>query len=765
MGLVRGAFRTTRRVTRTTYRAGRSVARGRVPSVGVGLRIPGGVGVRVGTRGVSIRTPIARQSIGLSGFRTTLGVPGVAHITVNPTRPSLTAGVGPLRATLARSPGFSVASRFVSVGITTKPLLWARVGPIRVKVPGQVQRSGGRTWHEEVDEQWKAFYQRRPPSVSEQLHYIIQQMEMAPIDAALSVLAVPTPAALQRPLLDPETIAAHRKSLRKNAVKSVGFLARRQRKAATRAALAEHEEWVRDEQAALDGEHARLSALIAEAHALFRRGDPAAVYIVANAMLSAGGANGSLVSLVDGVAKIVVFAPPLEDVHPCKPSYSTGGSPTVSKRTKPERLEAHRALAGASAVSALNAVRDALPGVQRVEVVVVTMSSSTGSLADCPVVASFVANYSSLPRGSGGFARLIEQSAPTRPTTVGSSLPDLFRGEQADPAVASCCESLGVLEQPDFWLEVFAATAALTERPTSAGQVLPPPLPGSSVSDGNHPENPPSVKPPSGRVPPVPPTIRSNLSSLLGHHLEALDVIADPTTALAHWSVVEAALGDISPATLAKAEQDLSADLLLALGRSAFYADRLDILHRLVLLGRESGAPESVIRALSSMVISSRVEEQESLLRELLNRARSAVQEANEADILGCWADLLRRLPSVPEGADDEAEDVFQALQVAIAVLQRKNYILELEELLPRCHTAVQTRFGPLITELKSMVGDVGSILGHVREHPGCLQSTLGQTIAIDQGRVRHLLWYLDHFGRVTRLRRGNSYLLDIECD
>jgi len=466
MGLVRGAFRTTRRVTRTTYSAGRSVARGRVPSVGVGFRVPGGFGVRVGTRGVAIRTPIARQSIGLSGFRTTVGVPGIAHITVDPTRPSLTTGVGPLQAMLARNPGVSLASRFISVGVTTQPLLWARLGHLRIKMPGQVQQSGGLTWHEEIDRQWQHHYNRRPPSVSEQLHSIIHDMESALVAAATIVLTVPSPAALPRPVLDPVATAAHRKAARKAGRSGVALLARRKRRAAVAKAVIEHELWAQEEQAALDHEHARLTALINGAMAAWRKGDPATVFVVANAMLGAGGANGSLVSLMNDVATMLVFAPPLEDVHPCKPGFSPGGAPTVYKRTKPERLEAHRVLTGASAVSALNAVRNAIPGVRQIDVVVVLMSSTSGRLGDCPVAATFTANYGTMPRSADGFARLIDQHALASPKTLSALLPDLFRGGNDDLAIVAMCESVDDLKLPEFWLEVSAASAVLNPTGT-----------------------------------------------------------------------------------------------------------------------------------------------------------------------------------------------------------------------------------------------------------------------------------------------------------
>jgi len=730
-----------------------------MPSVGVGLRVPGGFGVRVGTRGLSIRTPIARQSIGLSGFKTTVGVPGIAHITVNPTRPSLTAGLGPARATLARTPGLSLSTRFVAVGATARPLMWARVGPIRIKVPGQMRTSTGRSWHEEVDEQWQAHYQRRPPSVSAQLCHIIREMESAPVAAASRVLIVPAPTAIPRPVLPTANVTAHRKATLKAARNEVGLFARQRRREAKAAALTEHARWAQHEQTALDAEHARLTALVSSTVAAWRAGDPASVYVVANAMLGAGGANGAVVSLVDGVATIVVFGPPLEDVHPCKPDVTPGGSATVRKRTKPQRLAVHRFLMGASAVAALNSVRHALPGVKQVDVIVVTMSSSTGSLGDSPVVATFTADYRSLPANENGFFRLIAHNALNRPKPLRAVLPDLFAGGDSDFAVATYCDSLNDLQEPDFWLEASAAAAALTAPKFPPPEVTPQQTPAVAQA----PTSPDTAQSCEAPLPAPRPRFAMDPTSQLEEALTALSVIDDATTVLAHWSEVERVFSTIDAIGPKQVPSDLVADVLLTLARCARLAERTDVLHRVVLLGQQLEMPESVTRSLGSILQRTQVADHESNLRALLARAESAVRDANEDEVMVCWTQLLAGLDQVPEGADDEAEEVVYKLAVSVAVLQRRNDVEHLVSLVPRCHSAVRARFEPVVQDLVAMLDDVHRILTHVRDNPGSVQSKLGTELDIDQVRVRLLLWYLAHFSRVTRSKRGSTYLLTID--
>ena len=143
-------------------------------------------------------------------FRTTVGIPGIATISAKSKRPSVAVGIGPGRLTVSRDPGASLAARYVAVGVTSRPLLWARIGPLRVKVPGQVPGRGQRRWHEELDDQWKPYYERRPPSVSEDLHFLIRDMERDAVRHAARTVSVPPAAPILRAQLSDEVIEEHR---------------------------------------------------------------------------------------------------------------------------------------------------------------------------------------------------------------------------------------------------------------------------------------------------------------------------------------------------------------------------------------------------------------------------------------------------------------------------------------------------------------------------------------------------------------------------
>lgn len=468
MGLIGGAFRATRTVTRTTYRAGRSIANGRVPSLGIGLSLPGGFGARIGTRGISLRTPIGRQSVGLSGFRTTVGVPGIAHVTLNPLRPSLTAGLGPARISLAKNPGAALVTRFVAVGVTTQPLIWASVGSIRFKLPGKVQAPVEATWHEELDKQWQVHYERRPPSVSYQLHHIIRDMESAAMAGRPEIIAVPQPSPLPRTVLPNREVKKHRRAARRAALRETSFFARAARREARANGDLAHEQWARDEQSALDAETTRLNDLLRTTFEAWKRGEPHAVFVLANALLGAGGGHGTLVSLNDTTASMIVFAPPIEEVHPYKPSITKGGAPSVTKRTKQERLAVHMGFVGASTLSAVNSVGAALRGVQRVDVTIVAMSSSTGSLADCPVISAFSMDAVSMRRGASEFGSLAAAHRPTTPTLLRSYMPGAFSGHTDALAVATMCESIEDLRKPEFWIEARTAIDALSLNTSDA---------------------------------------------------------------------------------------------------------------------------------------------------------------------------------------------------------------------------------------------------------------------------------------------------------
>ena len=277
----------------------------------------------------------------------------------------------------------------------------------------------------------------RSPSVSAQLHDIIHAMEAGALAGATDNVSVPAPTGVPERALSSAEVNAHRKALRKEARRQANMFSRRRRKAALAEAAGRHETWVNEKRESIAAEHQRLTALHNATISAWRSGDPATVYIVTNAILTASGAPGALVSLVDGVATLLVFAPALEDVHPSGPSYSSGGSPTIKKRTKPERQMAHRRLAGANAVRVLNSAKAGLNRTTRVEVVVVTMSSSTGELRDSAVIATFTADLAKIPRDSSGMMALIDRGALPRVLPLEAVLGDGFVNSGQAPAIAA----------------------------------------------------------------------------------------------------------------------------------------------------------------------------------------------------------------------------------------------------------------------------------------------------------------------------------------
>jgi hypothetical protein len=719
----------------------------------VGLRIPGGVGVRVGTRGVSLRTPIARQSIALSGFRSTIGAPGIAHVTVNATRPSITAGVGPARATLSKNPGVALTSRFVAVGVTSKPLLWARVGPVKLQVPGQLQRSTGRRWYDEIDDHWTPFYARRPPSISAQLHQIIVEMESGAVVAATRSVSVPEPSGVVRQELDAAAVEANKKAYRKEARRQANFLARHRRKADIAEAAKRHDEWVRQQRETIAAEHQRLSTIHDEAITAWGAGDPAAVYVVTNALLTASGAPGALVSLVDGAAILLVFAPALEDVHPSGPSYSSGGSPTIKKRTKAERRIAHWTLSGANTVQVLNTAKAALRGVERADVVVVTMSSSTGDLADSPVIATFTADLTAIPRDAAAMVTMIDRGALARPKPLHAVLGDGFAAEHDTPAIAVLTESRTDLASPHFWLEVSTAVEAIRSAPPEALTAAPKPSPHSSGRI-NTPRRTQARQPVGRRSVPV--SLEARLEGLL----EELSYLDSAATVLAHWPIIERSLACLQEAQPGQVAEEIITEMLFTLNVSVAQAGRAAMTHELAQHADRLNLGASVTRTLRAHAWQADVEGHETALRDLLERAHAAVSTADASAVTAAVDEFIGRLPDVPSGADDEAEDVARVLIAPAAALELTTQRDELVRLLPTCGKDVQNRLAPLVEELGMMLVETQMILEHIRANSGCLQSKIANELQLDKARVRWAMWNLAHFARVDRVKKGSSYLV-----
>lgn len=449
------------KVARTSARAGGSIARGRVPSLGIRVGVAG-FGVGVGTRGISVRTPVLSQSVGLSGFTTTLKVPGVARLSVNPMRPSATVALGPLRFRASRHPGIGISTGLVSLGITTKPLAWIDVLGFRVALPGQLPPRS-QPWHEEVDEQWRPYYERRPPGISEQLFDLIQQVEHEGMSIGFS--SVPSLVRPSAPLVEllRSEIRKHRKSVRRDARKTVPFRPREKRREALEASEVIHLQWIEEERVKRDAEREEAQASIDRAFVAWESGDPLACVLVANAVLSVAGLPGFLVSGQPDEFTVVVLAPGIDIVHPFRPSVTPSGNPTVKKRSKTDRGDVHADLVGAATIGVVRALSTVLP---RSSTLSVAVTLPSGSLANAPTVAWFDHQLASrLPSADHEFGSWISDRALKRPCPLVDLLPDAFDGDTSVPAVAVDVTSQDQLSGVIFWLELDAVLLDIRTSP------------------------------------------------------------------------------------------------------------------------------------------------------------------------------------------------------------------------------------------------------------------------------------------------------------
>ena len=325
MGLLGSAFRVGSSVGRTTVRAGSSVARGRAPNISVGLGIKG-FGGRIGTRGVSIRTPIASQSFGLRGGSTGLRIPGLASISVNPFRPSavFSSPIGRLR--LQKNSSLSIGSSLVAVGVSSKPMFWAHLGPIPVAISGTL-KAPARPWPEVVDAQWKPHYQRRPPAVSEQLHELIRKIEREAVQPRAIVLPN-----MEVPEIEPRGIS-------KSEVRKMKKLFRKSKKKQDPENLPadSFERWKHEETERLLDESKQESRTLNNLKQKWQEGDPLICSLVFLTIARANGLQCFVFDFTQHEALVGCFGPSLEDVHSHKPVTTPSGSLSIKKRSKAER--------------------------------------------------------------------------------------------------------------------------------------------------------------------------------------------------------------------------------------------------------------------------------------------------------------------------------------------------------------------------------------------------------------------------------------------
>ncbi len=484
-GAVRGASRATRgtyRATKTTYRAGKSISRGRVPSVSVGVGALG-FGVRAGTRGIRIKSPIAGVSLGSSGFRTTVGVPGIAHVAVRPLKPSAVVGVGPLRAHISRHPGVSFRTGLVGVGVTTQPLFWTHIGAYRVSIPGRFS-SGGQRWYEEIDNQWKAHYKRRPPSFLAELHDVIELAETAPLDDPFRDLPriqcpQPTADALSQNELTELKKIAFRETFRNFQYWKIHKLLETVRLSQKLYLNSCHEVTMNRQD-----EASERAKIIKSAFSKWQSGDIAAQSLVIGATLSIIEPSAFLVDLNNQCVTILVVAPELEDIHPEKPAFTPTGQQTVKKKTKSEIQTAHTDLIFATALTAANAVVQSVRNIPNIRVVVALQKSTARNVSDLSVAIDYTGPVSALLSATGhsipkSLRRTnlfyFQNSLLTTRPTLGSVLPQFLAQTHLDaPAIAFNVSEVQDISSEGFWLEVAAAIDAI---PKVGENVAPAPTP------------------------------------------------------------------------------------------------------------------------------------------------------------------------------------------------------------------------------------------------------------------------------------------------
>lgn len=488
MGLLGSAFRVSRsaartsyRTGRTTYRAGKSISRGRVPNLGVNVGV-GGLGVRVGTKGLSVKTPVARVSAGTSGFRLTAGKPGIAHVTVNPTRPSVTAGAGPLRVNLSKHPGVGLRTGMIGLGVTTKPLVRAQIGGIKFSLPGELVRTSQR-WHEQVDQQWRADYQRRPPSFLASLHDLICEVESNQITKDLTA-----PNQLRQPhVTATELTNKERKDIKKTCTaelheqhsKLAVLLSSKHRKTLKEKVATA----ITEEQEQLSKEQQQLQHAVDEQFALWSNGDPALEYIVLQASFNTEECPAYVINHSGHSSTIAVIAPDPDDVHPEKPSYTSSGAKTVKKKTKKELQTVYRQMVTSTVLQAINIAVHRLPSLPELSILVIERSASSTSLETFDVIAKveltrddteMLSRKNDLAAFEGAVASKLEngmiKTAQPLHRYIGNN------NDNDIPALLVDTSTPSDLQQAAFWLEAAESLNELTAHsPTTSTEPHQPP--------------------------------------------------------------------------------------------------------------------------------------------------------------------------------------------------------------------------------------------------------------------------------------------------
>ena len=734
MGLLGGAFRVASYTARTGVRAGRSVASGRVPSLSIGLGL-GGFGARIGTRGVSIRTPIASQSIGAHGLTSTIRLPGIASLSVNPIRPAVTAGLGPFRLRAGKNPSIRIGTPLLSLGFSTHPLLTANIGPISLNIPGLLT-SPSRPWSEEIDDQWRPHFERRPPSISEQLHQLINNVESA-AKTPISHIALNfnCPQVPLEPVTRRDRRAAKR-SIHKDVMQNIKFFHLKRRKEGRLKIRGLLAEWEAAESTLRVRNQAELQYRVDRAHRDWIAGDIFLSTLVFQAICHALGFPAYVFSVDNSKVRVAVFSPTIDDIHPQGPSWTPSGNPTVKKRTKKERQDIWVEICGTQITSVGRIGESSYRKPIDMEIFTVLPSRVT-NFGDLPTVSKARLPINQVGTASGG--RAFRDGILVRPQKMSTMDKSLKGTDSSIMAIGFSVTSTSDIAAPAFWLQA----DALREEVTRSGIQSRPSLKNAPVPDSQESS-----------------TINTDLEDLAEQvrQLSTPEIVVDE-------DFLEPLVSSFEVLPRNVIDRELAEELLIELAAHAAMLVNLDLLLRIEQLAKSFSVNQEIISEIHSYMLSGQIGEFESELTTALAQLRMAVDECRLKNIVECSTRLVAQLPHVPLGADDEAEDLGWVLVEFLAILGRHDLLATIVTAVAQSSYAIQTRFQKINNHGSDAFRITHLIISQIKQNPGCVQSQLPEILSLDKSRVRKICWYLAHFGFIDRHQHGQSYRLWISED
>lgn len=736
IGLLRGTFRVASYTARTGIRAGSSIASGRVPSLSIGVGL-GGFGARIGTRGVSIRTPIAAQSIGAQGLTSTIRLPGIASVSVNPIRPSAAARLGPIRVRAAKNPSVRIGTPLLSLGLSTHPLLTANIGPISLNIPGRMSRPS-RPWSEEVDDQWRPYYERRPPSISEQLHVLIQQVErdakssLSPIDLDFECPQVPL-----EPITSKQRRAA-RREIRKGEMKALSIFSLKRRSAARVRIKQLLADWSEAEMATRLRTQSDLQERVRVTYDEWKAGDQFVSTLVFQTLAQVLDLPAFIISAEKARIRLAVFGPRIEDIHPLGPSWTPSGNPTVKKRTKKERDSIWADICGAQITRVGQIGKSAFKRDVELEILTV-LPSNVSEFGQLAVVAR-----ATLPISKAGFPsgrQAFRNGILIRPQRAARIDRSLESTNASALAIGISVTSIAELATPSYWIQANGLIEEITRtgrRHTSKSQ-------NSLKHHGNSVITESSV-----------PELLTQIERL--RNMDSAELIANDELLTSTIAVMES----LHASNL---DREMVGEYLVSLAEIASRLSDQESLRRIEILATLHSFNQQERAEIHSLILGNGVSQFESELTHSLARLRNAIDEGDLKSICNTCIRFVAQLPEVPLGADDEAEELGWVLIEFLAIAGYRDLLELIERSILKSSKAIQTRFSSIMESGIETLLLTETIIGHLARNPGFQQSELADALSLQKPRVRKVCWYLNHFGYIERLATGRSYRLWLSDD